>query len=257
MSAGPRRRPRILLDALPFHPEDGGFSKALLDLLEACSALDEFEFTVACAQDQAHHLRRFGLRVVSVPLPLRARYLTGAATLPAIAARLRCDAIHCEISASPWVVGAARSVTVHDLYALAAPQTLPSGVASWPIRAYWTRYFKAGLLRADLVKAISAATACDLREMIGRDLPIRVIQPHCPQPSPVGRVWPRDGEPLRLLTVGSIAPRRNVGFLIKAMKQVRRPWTLDVVGKYMWGGISSRIRMMGGSPGTGSFRHLI
>ena len=144
----PPARPRILVDALSYHPADGGFSTGMHKLLSTCAALEEFEFVVA------HHRRfttlfaKFGVETYPAVFPFRLRQFASLALLGGIARRVGADAVFCENSALP-AVGVPGSVTVHDLYfinkdAFAGLSLAQRLVGRW----YWRGIYLRSLRRA-------------------------------------------------------------------------------------------------------------
>ena len=236
-SAPSDRRPRILIDALAYAPGDGGFTTAIHDLLITCSQLPEFEFVVIHDRRYRSTFRGFGLPTYELRVPRSLRFFASLVVSPFIARRLRASAFHCEISALPWLLGVPGSLTVNDLYFLMDPaaggRTIRHRVMQW----YWSRVFVASIRRARVLKAISETTADDVRRLVSPSLPIILGQPPvaAPEGSPRNRRPPAHGEDLRLLFVGSVVPRKNLPFLLRALKLVRRGWRLDVVGNLWWG----------------------
>lgn len=231
------RRPRILIDAIAYAPRDGGFTTAMHDLLDTCRALPEFEFVVVHARRHRSAFRSFGLATYSVAIPGSLRFFASLFLLPIIARRAGAAAVHAEISALPWFIGVPGSVTVHDVHFLIEPQAGGRSIRQRVMGVYWGRVFVASIRRAAIVKAISATTAEDLRQRVALDLPIVVSEPRFvapPGPEPARR-FARPDEDLRLLFVGSVVPRRNLPFLLRALPLVRRRWRLDVVGSLWWG----------------------
>lgn len=227
------RKKTILIDALAFHPTDGGFARVIIDLLKACEAIVECEFIVA------HHPRHRALfqtgkiRSVAVPFPYRLRFFISFLVLPVLARALQVDAVHCECTALPFLAGARTSMTVHDLFCLAPenrkPRTLKAAAMHW----YWTVLHTRSLSRADRVRAVSRATADDLG-LIGRAKPpVTVIYPVACRNERVAAArctLTLGTGPLRLVSLGSVVPRRNLPFLLAALQKCRADWRLDVIG---------------------------
>lgn len=230
------RRPRLLLDLLPYHPADGGFAVAVHQLLKSAATLKDIEVIGVALEEFAPRLRRFGLRIVSVRAPMKARHYVGLPLLPVLVRTLDVDALHAEVGPAPAGLGIPTSVTVHDLHFLSPDDRPPSGLTGWHHRLYWRGLYVASLRRASLLKAISAATARDVEHHLGDSHRVRVVHPYVDHLNlPAKRRWPSEGEMLHVLFLGSVVPRRNLPFLIDALRQVRRPWQLDVVGNRWWG----------------------
>jgi FkbM family methyltransferase len=227
-------RPRLLIDALAYSPDDGGFTKAIRDLLDACASLEEFDVVVATHRAHTQELARPGLRVIGLRFPLRLRFFASLVILPWLTRRFRVDAVHCDISALPAFLGVPGSVTVHDLYFL-RERDAGLSLGRRVMQGYWQHLFVASLRRARVIKAISRATADDIATYVAPDLPVQVVWPKVPLADSKPRTWPKAGEPLRILAVGSVVPRRNLPFLIRALTRVKSPWRLDIAGALWWG----------------------
>ncbi len=231
-----QRRPRVLIDALAYHPDDGGFATAVRDLLRSCAALTDMEFAVAHHPAARDELAPFGLPMVAVRFPRQLKFYASIAVMPALVRTLRPAALHCEISALPAGTGVPGSVTVHDLHFLMDPDAGGRSPAQRALTAYWRRVFVPSLRRAAAVKAVSATSARDATRLVQAGLPVEVIYPRVEaSPAATPAPAPAPGDVLRLLTVGAVVPRRNLPFLLRALQGVRRPWTLDVVGQLWWG----------------------
>lgn len=231
------RRPRLLLDLLPYHPEDGGFTTAAHDLLKATAAFEDIDVIGVAARRHAADLEQFGTRIVRVRVPERARLYAGLAAFPWFARRLRADALHAEIGPLPWGVGIPTSITAHDLHFMTADARPPRGLAGLQYRLYWKQLYFRSLNRASMVKAISEATASEVRTTTSRNDRIRVVRPRVsPPPTRTSsRRRAEDGGELRLVFLGSVVPRRNLPFLLEALARVQRPWRLEVLGQVWWG----------------------
>lgn len=236
-SRRPRERPRILIDAFAYSPTDGGLTTALHDLLRTCARMPEFEFVVAHDRRHASALEAFGLETVSLPIPRKLRFFASLVLLPMIARRAAATAAHCEISALPWFLGVPGSLTVNDVYFLIDRRGGGRSLRQRVMQLYWERVFTASARHARVVKTISQTTADDLRRLVASELPIVLCEPPVvapPIPDSARRLPGRE-EDLRLLFLGSVIPRRNLPFLVRALQLVRRRWRLDVVGSLWWG----------------------
>lgn len=222
---------------MAYSPRDGGFTAAIHDLLETCSRLPEIEFVIVHDRRYSEAFSYFGLPQYQVAVPARLKFFASLVLMPFIVRRIGASAVHCEISAIPWLVGVPGSVTVHDLWGQIGPRQRDRSVQRRVMRLYWDRVFIASVRRARVVKAVSQTTADDLARLVSPDLPVVVAWPRFlapSEPNPVRRT-PTPSEDLRLLFVGNIVPRKNLPFLIAALRLVHRPWRLDVVGGLWWG----------------------
>jgi len=231
------KKPRIIIDALAFAPHDGGFTTLIANLLDTCSALGEFEFFVAHHKGYTSTFAKWPLPGLKVEFPAKARFFVSALILPYLVRSVRATAVHCEISAVPRFLGVPSSVTVTDLYFLIDRTASGRGVKHWIMQLYWERYFARSLQRAEVIKAISQTTADDVRRLVSPSLSPVVIHPFANAAHSVvaKRSWPADGEPVRLLFLGSIVPRKNLLFLLRALPAFKVNWLLDVVGNPWWG----------------------
>ena len=231
------RRPRILIDAIAYSPRDGGFTTAMHDLLNTCGKLQEFEFVVVHARKHRSVFQAFGLTRYSVAIPRSLRFFASLFLLPFVAHRTGASAVHCEISALPWFLGVPGSATVNDLYFLMDPEAGGRTLRQRIMRLYWERVFVASIRHARVLKTISETTIHDLRRLVSGNLSVVRCDPPvvAPDGSQTIRRPPGPAEDLRVLFVGSVVPRRNLPFLLRALQLVRRPWRLDVVGNMWWG----------------------
>jgi glycosyltransferase involved in cell wall biosynthesis len=232
------RRPRILIDALAYDPHDGGFATALRGVLHSCRDIPGIEFVVAHHTSHRSYFESLGLGSVGLAFPYKLRFFASFAYLPWLARSLEAAAVHCEISALPKGLGVPGSVTAHDLFFLTRPDVGGGSVAKRFItEVYWRRLFVQSLQRASVVKAISETTADDVRRL-GGGANVTVISPRIERAcAPASeRHWPVEDEPLRLLFLGSVVPRKNLELLLAALKLVDREWRLDIAGNLWWGG---------------------
>src|SRR5437660_7176525 len=230
-------KPRILLDVLAFSPRDGGFATLVTNLLETCTVLEEFEFVAAYHAQYGSLFRGLPLGTVPIEFPSRIRFFVSAFFMPQLVRKVRANAVHFEISSVPSLLGVPASVTVADLHFLMDPTAFGSGLRKRIMRFYWERYFCKSLRRAKLIKAISRTTREDVRRLVSSSLSPFVIYPFVnpSSPPPSRKVWPGSGEPIRLLFLGSIVPRRNLPFLLRALPAIERTWELDIAGSHWWG----------------------
>ncbi|PKN82787.1 MAG: hypothetical protein CVU47_01775 [Chloroflexi bacterium HGW-Chloroflexi-9] len=230
------RRPRLLLDLTRYHPADGGFATAVHHLLASTSTFDDID-VVAVALDQfADALRQHGTHVASIHAPMKARSYVGLLAMPLLARRFGADALHAEIGALPYGMGIRSSVTAHDLHFLSSADQPPGGLSGLNYRLYWRHLYVSSLKRATLIKAISRATATAVTRAIGDSDRIRLAYPRVDPGDPTtGEGTPVEGRELNLLFLGSVVPRRNLPFLLDALRLVKRPWRLNIVGQVWWG----------------------
>ena len=127
---------------------------------------------------------------------------------------------------------------VHDMFLMTRPQDLN-------IRAklYMAKPFALTVRRYPRFLVNSLDTARKLRAFCRRDaeiLPYRPKVRNVFDADPSARV-PRDAaRPLRLLSIGTVEPRKNYGFAARILRELRRigfaDATLEIVGRNGWGG---------------------
>lgn len=251
--------PTIALDLLAFDPEDGGFASAALDLLRTCEQISEFDFTVVHHPRHQQLLSRYRLRRLQIWFPYRLRFFAGLFLGRMIMNDRHFLAWHSEISALPHTGKLRGSVTVHDVHFLLDRGVGKRSIGGRLLDIYWRKAFVASVRRAHVIKAISETTNADVREYIQPRAPILTVYPQFrsvrPTRSHTRRPVLAQDDTLRVIFIGSIIPRKNIGYLLDALSLVRRPWTLDVVGAKWWGkgaiedpSHSPRIRVHGRVP---------
>jgi glycosyltransferase involved in cell wall biosynthesis len=103
-----------------------------------------------------------------------------------------------------------------------------------PVRRSIRRVIEGMVARsADLVLASSESTVGELKDLGVAERNIRPIRLGLNRSTRQVRRVERRGEnvPPRLLTIGTVEPRKGLKYLIEALGQLRaHPWTLDVVG---------------------------
>lgn len=230
------RKPLIMLDLLGFDPAGGGFTTATKDLLNCCEVLSELDFVVVCTKSNASYLKNWPFKLIVLNFPKSAWFLFAPFLIPIVARREKVDAVHFEISAvTPWL-SIPSSVTVHDLYFLTDKNVSGSGFKRKIMHYYWGKVYTRSLFRANIVKTISSSTTLEVHQRISASLPTRQIYPFSgkAQATSAPRKWPCKTEILRIIFVGSLVPRKNLGFLLNALAELDRPWSLDIVGRAKW-----------------------
>ena len=232
-----RRRQKILLDVLAYAPADGGFSTSVEAMLEAAQSLNDFDFGVVYHRSNADLVPKGRFIRHAVSFPQQLKFLAPLWITPRIAARYQYSGVHADISVVSASSRVATSMRVHDLHFLMYPESGRQDIMHRTIDAVYRRTFRRSVASATVVSAISECTRRDIRRLMGRNDEIPLL-PHAVNPRKYfysERKWPGKGEPIRLLFVGSIVPRKNLGTLMKALRLISRPWTLDLVGNIWWG----------------------
>jgi glycosyltransferase involved in cell wall biosynthesis len=127
---------------------------------------------------------------------------------------------------------------VHDMFLMTRPQDL-----NVRAKLYMAKPFALTVRRYPRFLVNSLDTARKLRAFCRRDaeiLPYRPKVRNVFDADPAARV-PRDAaRPLRLLSIGTVEPRKNYGFAARILRELRRigfaDATLEIVGRNGWGG---------------------
>ncbi len=230
------RNPVIIIDALPYSPETGGFETALFDLLDSCESMaDEFSFVVLCNRQYRKHFKHKHLNFVGYRYPRALRIIIGFVIIPLAVLQYKAVAVHSEIYAAPliWIP---HSVTVHDLFYLIKPGLESAESIKGVIMSlYWRKLFIYSLKRCTLIKVISQSTKKDVSSYIGNQCESILIYPKVDLPLfPLRINVPRSADCLDLLFIGSVVPRKNLRFLMDALPFVKRRVHLHVVGNIWW-----------------------
>jgi glycosyltransferase involved in cell wall biosynthesis len=154
--------------------------------------------------------------------------------VPTMLHRLQAQALHTVAYGPPLLLRKPWVATVHDLVPWERPETL--GRAG---RYYLAPSMKLGLRLRRRVQAIAPAeaTAAGLRRLFGRHLQVWMVPEGVSgefSPGPP----PADGPPWRLLTVGTIEPRKGLPALAAAVARLATGGTVveaRVAGRRGWG----------------------
>ena len=167
-------------------------------------------------------LAEFGERGLVAPAlarrPFDVGVVLGGLAIRAAARRARAGVVHATDPHRPWLPGGTRQiVTAYDLIPLAEPAML----ASWrPHDRYFYRRYLHQIAAADVVMAISHATADDLVERLGvpRDR-IHVVYPVIRPGAPLTRTAP--AEPT-FLWVGALDMHKQPELAVRALAAFRK-----------------------------------
>lgn len=223
---------KVLIDGLNFHPMDGGFSSALLDLLRTAGSIKDVEFFLLHDQRYDQLFRGFGIETVGVRAPRKLRNFYGYFRFKKLSGYLNADAIHCETSAVPRDVDIPVSATVHDLFFLHQPRRRSRVIRGIVDDLYWKRVFLNSLPRAKTVKCISERTKEVFQSQVPFDGTIQVIYPRFTSPENIEapNEFPAPDAELNIMFLGSVVGRKNLPYLLEALSTVVRPWRLDIAG---------------------------
>jgi glycosyltransferase involved in cell wall biosynthesis len=184
------------------------------------------------------------------------RLIRDQLTLPRVARRIAPQLVHFPAFPPPIVPSRAKTVlTVHDATFWMFPDAMSKGsrfyykpLTDWHIRRG----------SVDMILTDSAASAADLRPVIGEAVPIRPIwlagrEPSVEQPHELSQDGPPAGF---ILAVGTVEPRKNLQLLVDAYAQLLEHSDqvpdLLIVGRHGWGdqlrvpdAISARVHLAG------------
>lgn len=236
-TSGAPLKPRILLDLLAYGPSDGGFATSIHALLDLATCLPEFEFGLLHHRDHRDCFSHWPITRHETVYPRPLKFLSSLWITPQVVQRYHYDAVHSDISLlSPWL-GVPASIRVHDLYFLLNPAVSQRNPVKRIVKAIFESLLVRSIRRAAVVGAISECTRRDIGRLVGRTRGVSLLPHAIPQPSGLiaPQTWPEKDQTLRLLFVGSVVPRKNLPFLLRALALVKRPWTLDIAGNNWWG----------------------
>ena len=230
-------KPLILLDLLAYGPQDAGFTTAAHSLCETTLELANYEFIIVTSSRYAHEFRRYRHKIIPIPIPNKARFFVSLFLMPIIALVVKPHLAHFEISARPPLLGCKSTVTVNDLHFMRDSSMHKRSFGGKLIGMYWRNVFLWGVRRATGVRSISQATASDLREFLPNAPAPLIVYPRIETEAskPLPRIFPTKEKPLVILFIGSIIPRKNLPYLLSALKKVQRNWELIIVGNAWWG----------------------
>ena len=237
MTPAPSTRARILLDLLPYSPSDGGFTTSIHALVDVAQELHEFEFGIIYHRDFQERFGDLPFHQHPVRFPRKLKFFAPLVLVPLLVRRHGYRAVHGDISLVPYGAGVPASMRVHDLYYLVSGDSREGALLHRIFEQAYRSLYVRSIRRASIAAAISECTRLDMARLAGRRGTIPLL-PHAitqPPTAPAPRGWPREGELLRLLFIGSIVPRKNLRVLLEALPLLGRPWTLDVVGNIWWG----------------------
>jgi len=229
-------RKRILLDFLAYSPTDGGFTTVLENLLVCALNLNEFDFGIVYNRHYREVFANLPFEKIEVRTPKqKLRYVTSLIFVPWVLKKHRFDSLHAETSLISPLVKIPTSMMVHDLYSLINPAVGRGGIIRRTVDRIRDYFYVRSINTATVVGVISNCTKHDVERLTQRTAGITLI-PHAiefPKPQPPKRAWPEGSEPLRLLCVGSVVPRKNLELLLEALPKFNRPWQLEIVGN-LW-----------------------
>lgn len=232
-----KKKPKILLDLLSFNPKDGGFTFRIYDLLESCSHLQDFDFSIVYNSRYEEFFSKYRFEKIPIFFPPKLRFVVSSIILPILVRVKKYDGLHCEISAIPYFIGIPSSIMVMDFYFLINQNINRGGFANEFNYFYWRKFFIGSLLRAEVLGALSETTRNDYYKYTEVKKQVIIVYPviNVPVEKIPIKPWPDVCTTLRILFIGSIIPRKNLPFLLAALQKLERKWVLDIVGNSWWG----------------------
>ncbi len=209
---------RIALDATySFDPQPTGISVYSREILAGLAAAHPEAAFLHCVR--LHRL----LASLRPPLPpnCRRRLLTESGL------GLRAQLYHGLNQRLPRARFSRQVATFHDLFVLSGDYSSPE------FRRRFAAQARAAAARADLLIAVSAFTAAQLRDLLAVDPGrIRVVPHGVRVPPPV----PASARRRNILHVGAIQRRKNVVRLVEAFERAAPGWRLILAGSVGYGG---------------------
>lgn len=222
----------IILDALSYDPKEGGFATVYRDLAQTLTEISDIDTIIICHKKHKKLFREYKARLISVWFPYKLRYFASLIITPILVLYLRPIQTHFETTAVPLFINSKVSITIHDLFFLKENYRGALSVGSKLLDLYWKHFFTWRVKRADKVRVVSKGTCRDVEELLGIQKKVEVVYPviESPETNNLPAPYPKQNQPLKILFVGSIIPRKNLAFLLRALELVKRPYTLDIVG---------------------------
>ena len=222
----------ILIDALSFDAEEGGFATVYLDLVASASQIPNISIFVVCHKNNRHYFEKYNCKVIDIWFPYKLRYFISQIITPFLVRYLKVQHVHFETTAVPFFLGTSVSITIHDLFFLKENYSNVKSVGSRILDLYWKYFYTKRSERANKIRVISKFTQSDVENLLNRNDGIELVYPVIKPPSKkfLPLAFPAEGEPLQLLFVGSIIPRKNLEFLFIALEHTKRAVVLQVAG---------------------------
>lgn len=207
------------------------YSRHLLTALGALASADQRQDLTLTAFVNTAAYAAAGIAVDQSRLPLQqplARIAWEQSILPFLLQQKRADLVHGLVNVLPLTTTIPGVVTVHDLSFVRTPEALPRAK-----RWYLTQLCRASVHKAVQVIAVSQQTADDLLHYFALSADkISVIHngiaPHFAPPSPAALAAFRQEQNLPdryFLYLGTLEPRKNLPFLIRAYARWRESTT--------------------------------
>jgi len=222
----------VLLNALPYSTDDGGFTTALDNIVQSLDKQDLYRILLIFPKKYINCKLISSIKKIDIceyAVPAKGKFLLPYFVLNDIAKKVNADIVHSEISGH-FVKSRCNVITLHDLSFITYP-THNRDAYSYLL---WNVLYPQSMKRATIVKVVSNCTLQDAIKFYPKNN-YKLVWPKC-NPIIKSGLQIRDWSiPLRILMVGSIIPRKNIGFAIRALEMADLDYTLDIVGKTSWG----------------------
>ena len=222
----------LLLNALPYTPHDGGFTTLVNHLVSTFDKQGMYRVFLLWPRKYRDCAVVSSLRntdIITCNVPNKLKFFAPYYMVEPIARKVNADVVHSDISGH-YVKSCSGVITLHDLSSKINRNENENVLSD----LYWNTIHVSSLKRATVVRVISPSTLLHA-EQYYPGLDYKLVWPRIDSPIPSvshNRSW---STPRRVLMVGSIVPRRNVGFAIRALEKTGIDYALDIVGKPMWG----------------------
>ncbi len=177
-------------------------------------------------------------------------------TFPKLAQNKRADLIHQPCFSAPLLYRGPVVVTIHDIISILFPKNIP-----FASRMFYSKWMPVSYKKASQIITISQSTKRDIVKVLGIDkdkitvIPLAVDEKFSDQVSQaeVDKVRKKYKLPPRyVLHIGTLEPRKNLGFLIEAFSEVIKDKELDdlylvITGKRGWyyEGLFEKVKQFG------------
>ena len=224
----------ILINALPYSPYDGGFTRSINHLLSSLDKQNTYR-VFALIPSQQKDCQIFSsldnIDIIERNIHSKIKYLAPYFLLDKVAKSINAALVHSDISGH-YVTSCSNIITLNDLSFKIHKEESKNVLGKY----YWSMLFPYSLKRATVVKVISNSTLLDAQRYYpGIDYILVWLRYDYHKTLGLGDKIRNWSTPLRILMVGNIVPRKNIGFAIRALQRIGIDYVLDIVGNPGWG----------------------